>query len=33
MRALTVSSNRLGVNAIFVQRVLNAALAPEARID
>lgn len=33
MRALTVSSNRLGVNAIFVQRVLNAALAPEARLD
>ena len=33
MRALTVSSNRLGVNAIFVQRVLNAALAPEARVD
>ncbi len=33
MRALTVRSNHLGVNAIFVQRVLNAALAPEARIE
>ena len=33
MRALTVSSNRIGVNAIFVQRILNAALAPDARLD
>ncbi|MDE0350690.1 MAG: aspartyl/asparaginyl beta-hydroxylase domain-containing protein [Gammaproteobacteria bacterium] len=33
MRALTVRSNRLGVNAIFVQRVLNAALAPDARVE
>ena len=33
MRALTVRSNRIGVNAIFVQRVLNAALAPDARMD
>ena len=33
MRALTVRSNRLGVNAIFAQRVLNAALAPDARIE
>lgn len=33
MRALTVASNRMGVNAIFVQRVLNAALAPDARVD
>ena len=33
MRALTVGSNRIGVNAIFVQRVLNAALAPDARME
>ena len=33
MRALAVRSNRLGVNAIFAQRVLNAALAPDARIE
>ena len=33
MRALTVRSNRIGVNAIFAQRVLNAALAPDARIE
>ncbi|MYE12746.1 MAG: aspartyl/asparaginyl beta-hydroxylase domain-containing protein [Gammaproteobacteria bacterium] len=33
MRALAVRSNRLGVNAIFIQRVLSAALAPDARID
>ena len=32
-RALTVSSNGIGVNAIFAQRVLNAALAPEADMD
>ena len=29
-RALTASSNGIGVNAIFAQRVLNAALAPDA---
>lgn len=33
MRALTVRSNRVGVNAIFAQRVLNAALAPDARVE
>ena len=33
MRALTVQSNRIGVNAIFAQRVLNAALAPDARME
>lgn len=33
MRALTVRSNRIGVNAIFAQRVLNAALAPGARME
>ena len=33
MRALTVGSNRIGVNAIFAQRVLNAALAPDARME
>ena len=33
MRALTVRSNRIGVNAIFAQRVLNAALAPDARME
>ena len=32
-RALTASSNGIGVNAIFAQRVLNAALAPEATLD
>ena len=32
-RALTVSSNRIGVNAIFAQRVLNAALAPDASLN
>ena len=31
-QALTVGSNGIGVNAIFAQRVLNAALAPDARI-
>ncbi len=33
MRALTVQSNRIGVNAIFAQRVLNAALVPDARME
>ena len=33
MRALTVKSNRIGVNAIFAQRVLNAALAPGSRLE
>ena len=33
MRALTVRSNGIGVNAIFAQRVLNAALAPDARME
>ncbi|MYD95955.1 MAG: aspartyl/asparaginyl beta-hydroxylase domain-containing protein [Gammaproteobacteria bacterium] len=32
-RALTASSNGIGVNAIFAQRVLNAALAPDAEVD
>ena len=32
-RALTASSNGIGVNAIFAQRVLNAALAPDASVD
>ena len=32
-RALTTASNDIGVNAIFSQRVLNAALAPDARMD
>ncbi len=32
-RALTASSNGIGVNAIFAQRVLNAALAPNASVD
>ena len=32
-RALTTASNDIGVNAIFAQRVLNAALAPEARTE
>ena len=27
------SSNGIGVNAIFAQRVLNAALAPDASVD
>ena len=32
-RALTARSNDIGVNAIFAQRVLNAALAPDARMN
>ena len=32
-RALTVLSNGIGVNAIFAQRVLNAALTPQASMD
>lgn len=32
-RALTTASNDIGVNAIFVQRVLNAALAPEGGFE
>lgn len=32
-RALTVRSNGIGVNAIFAQRVLNAALAPDAQME
>ena len=32
-RALTTASNDIGVNAVFAQRVLNAALAPEARME
>jgi hypothetical protein len=32
-RALTASSNGIGVNAIFAQRVLNAALAPDASLN
>ena len=32
-RALTAASNGIGVNAIFAQRVLNAALAPDARVE
>ena len=32
-RALTTASNDIGVNAVFAQRVLNAALAPEARTE
>ena len=32
-RALTASSNGIGVNAIFAQRVLNAALAPDASME
>ena len=31
-RALTTASNAIGVNAVFAQRVLNAALAPDARM-
>ena len=31
-RALTTASNDIGVNAVFAQRVLNAALAPNARV-
>ncbi len=31
-RALTTASNGIGVNAVFAQRVLNAALAPDARM-
>ncbi len=31
-RALTTASNRIGVNAVFAQRVLNAALDPEAQL-
>ena len=32
-RALTAHSNGIGVNAIFAQRVLNAALMPDAEVD
>jgi hypothetical protein len=32
IRALTTASNDIGVNPIFVQRVLNAALVPEASL-
>ena len=32
-RALTTASNDIGVNAVFSQRVLNAALAPGVRMD
>ena len=32
-RALTTASNDIGVNAIFAQRVLNAALVPDALVD
>ena len=32
-RALTTASNDIGVNAVFAQRVLNAALAPAARME
>ena len=32
-RALTARSNGIGVNAIFAQRVLNAALVPDARME
>ena len=32
-RALTTASNDIGVNAVFAQRVLNAALGPEPGID
>ena len=32
-RALTARSNGIGVNAIFAQRILNAALAPDARME
>ena len=31
-RALTTASNGIGVNAVFAQRVLNAALAPDAHL-
>ena len=30
--ALTTASTGIGVNAVFAQRVLNAALAPDARM-
>ena len=32
-RALTTASNDIGVNAVFAQRVLNAALAPGVRME
>lgn len=32
-RALTTASNDIGVNAVFSQRVLNAALAPESGVE
>ena len=32
-RALTTASNDIGVNAVFAQRVLNAALAPEGGFE
>ena len=32
-RALTTASNDIGVNAIFAQRVLNAALLPDAHME
>lgn len=32
-RALTTASNDIGVNAVFSQRVLNAALIPDARME
>ena len=32
-RALTARSNGIGVNAIFAQRILNAAVAPDARME
>ena len=32
-RALTTASNDIGVNAVFAQRVLNAALVPDARME
>jgi hypothetical protein len=32
IRALTTASNDIGVNPIFIQRVLNAALVPEASL-
>ncbi len=31
-RALTTASNGIGVNAVFAQRILNAALVPDARM-
>ena len=32
-RALTTATNGIGVNAVFAQRVLNAALVPDARMN